>query len=69
MADDMGRQGNSLLLGILLGAAIVALGVIAYFYYDRVTQKPIVKIDVPGFSGEITKDKGGIDIEVGKDRN
>jgi hypothetical protein len=27
-----------------------------------------VKIDVPGFSGEITKDNGGVDIEVGKDR-
>jgi hypothetical protein len=26
-----------------------------------------VKIDVPGFQGEISKDKG-IDIEVGKDR-
>jgi hypothetical protein len=47
----------------------VALGVLAYLYYDRVSQKPMVKIDVPGFSGEITKDKGGIDIEVGKDRN
>lgn len=67
MADDLDRKGNNLILGILLGAAIVALGVLAYLYYDRVTQKPIVKIDVPGFSGEITKDKG-IDIEVGKDR-
>ena len=46
----------------------MALGVLGYLYYDRVTQKPMVKIDVPGFSGEITKDKGGIDIEVGKDR-
>jgi len=26
-----------------------------------------VKIDVPGFQGDISKDKG-IDIEVGKDR-
>jgi len=25
----------------------------------------VVRIDVPGFSGEITKDKG-VDIEVGK---
>ena len=67
MADDLDRKGNNLLLGILLGAAVMALGVLAYLYYDRVTQKPIVKIDVPGFSGEITKDKG-IDIEVGKDK-
>ena len=28
----------------------------------------LLKIDVPGFSGEISKDKGGVDIEVGKDR-
>lgn len=68
MVDDLGRKGNNLLVGILIGAAVVALGVLAYLYYDRVTQKPIVKIDVPGFSGEITKDKGGIDIEVGRDR-
>jgi len=27
----------------------------------------VLRINVPGFSGEITKDKG-IDIEVGKDR-
>jgi len=27
-----------------------------------------VKIDAPGFSGEISKDKG-VDIEVGKDAN
>jgi hypothetical protein len=66
--DDLDRKGSNLLVGILVGATIVALGVLGYLYYDRVTQKPIVKIDVPGFSGEITKDKGGVDIEVGKDR-
>jgi hypothetical protein len=66
--DDLDRKGNNLLVGILVGATIVALGVLGYLYYDRVTQKPIVKIDVPGFSGEITKDNGGVDIEVGKDR-
>jgi len=27
-----------------------------------------VKIDVPGFSGEIRKDNSGVDIEVGKDK-
>jgi hypothetical protein len=68
MGDYLDGKGNNLLVGILIGAAIVALGVLAYLYYDRVTQKPMVKIDVPGFSGEITKDKGGIDIQVGKDR-
>ena len=50
---------------MLLGAAVVALGVLAYHYYDHVTQEPVVRIDVPGFSGTITKDKG-VDIEVGK---
>jgi hypothetical protein len=25
-----------------------------------------VKVDVPGFSGEIRKENGGVDIEVGK---
>jgi hypothetical protein len=65
MAENLDR-GNNLILGILLGAAVVALGVLGYLYYDR-TRTPVVKIDVPGFSGEITRDKG-VDIEVGKDR-
>jgi hypothetical protein len=45
----------------------VALGVLAYLYYER-RHEPVVKIDVPGFSGEIRKDRGGVDIEVGKDK-
>ena len=65
MADSLDRNNNNLLLGVLLGAAVVALGVLAHLYYDHVTRKPVVKIDVPGFSGTITKDKG-VDIEVGK---
>ena len=44
----------------------VAVAVLGYLYYDR-SRTPVVKIDVPGFSGEITKDKKGVDIEVGKD--
>jgi hypothetical protein len=28
----------------------------------------VVKIDVPGFSGEITKDDG-VDINIGKDKD
>jgi hypothetical protein len=51
----------------LLGAVVVALGVLNYIYYQR-THRQIVKIDAPGFSGEISKDKG-VDIEVGKDAN
>ena len=67
MADDLDRKNNNLLLGMLLGAAVVALSVLAYLYYER-RHEPVVKIDVPGFSGEIRKDKGGVDIEVGKDK-
>jgi hypothetical protein len=56
------------LLAFLLGAAIVGLGVLGYWLYER-QNRQVLKIDVPGFSGEITKDDGkGIDIEVGKDR-
>ncbi len=53
-------------LAFLLGAAIVGLGVLGYILYER-QNRQVLKIDVPGFSGEITKDKG-VDIEVGKDR-
>jgi hypothetical protein len=67
LADDLDRKNNSLLLGVLLGAAVVVLGVLAYLYYER-SHEPVVKIDVPGFSGEIRKDNGGVDIEVGKDK-
>jgi len=45
---------------------VVGLGVLGYIYYQH-THRDVVKIDVPGFQGEISKDKG-IDIEVGKDR-
>lgn len=67
MANGTGRSSNSLLLGALIGAVVVALGVLAYFYYER-QREPVVKIDVPGFQGEIRKEGGGVDIEVGKDR-
>ena len=40
-----------------------ALGV--HLYYERT--KPVAKIDLPGVSGEITKE--GVDIEVGKPKN
>jgi hypothetical protein len=56
---------NNRLLGVLLAAALVALGVLGYLYYERTT--PVAKIDVPGVSGEITKE--GVDIEVGKPKN
>jgi len=54
------------MLAFLLGAAVVGLLVAGYLYYQH-THRDVVRIDVPGFSGEISKDKG-VDIEVGKDR-
>jgi hypothetical protein len=57
--------GNNILLGALLAVVLVTLGVVAYLYYERT--KPVVKIDVPGVSGEITKE--GVDVEVGKPKN
>jgi len=54
------------MLAFLLGVAIVGLGVLGYMLYER-QNRQVLKIDVPGFSGEITKDKG-IDIEVEKNR-
>ncbi|MEX1060872.1 MAG: hypothetical protein WED13_07605 [Methyloceanibacter sp.] len=54
------------MLAFLLGVAVVGLGVLGYMLYER-QNRQVLKIDVPGFSGEITKDKG-VDIEVEKDR-
>ena len=65
MADERKRKGLNPALAFLLGAVVVALGVLGYTYYQR-THREIVKIDVPGFQGEISKDKG-VDIEIGKD--
>jgi hypothetical protein len=67
MADDPNRRGSSLLVGVLLGAAVIAAGGLAYHYY-RERHESVVRIDVPGFSGEVRKDNGGVDIQVGKDR-
>jgi len=62
----MGQRSISPMLAFLLGLAVVGLGVLGYLLYER-QHRQVLKIDMPGFSGEITKDKG-IDIEVGKDR-
>ena len=66
MADEGRRTGLSPALAFLLRVVVVGLGVLGYIYYQR-THRDVVKIDVPGFQGEISKDKG-IDIDVGKDR-
>ena len=66
MANGLDRK-NKRLVGVLIGAVVVALAVLTYFYYQR-SREPVAKIDVPGVQGEIRKDNGGVDIEVGKDR-
>jgi hypothetical protein len=45
--------------------ALLAPGVLAYAYYERT--RPVAKIDLPGVSGEITRE--GVNIEVGKPKN
>jgi hypothetical protein len=61
----MSPMNDNRLLGLLLAVALVALGVLAYLYYERA--RTVAKIDVPGVSGEITKK--GVDIEIGKPKN
>jgi hypothetical protein len=62
------QRNISPMLGFLLGVVVVGLGVLGYMLYER-QHRQVLKIDVPGFSGEITKDHdGGVDIDVGKDR-
>jgi len=65
MSDVTRRTGTNPILVVLLVLAAIALGVLGYLYYRQ--QQDVVKIDVPGFQGTISKDKG-IDIEVGKDK-
>ena len=62
----MAGRSVSPMLAFLLAVAVVGLGVLAYLLYER-QHREVLKIDVPGFSGEISKDKG-VDVEVGKDR-
>ena len=60
------QNGGNSVLAFVLGAALVGLIVLGYVYYQR-THRDVVKIDVPGIEGEISKDKG-VDIQIGKDR-
>jgi len=64
MADETTRRGPNPVLTILLTIAVIGLAVVGYFYYQN--QREVVKIDVPGFEGTITKGDG-VDIKVGKD--
>jgi hypothetical protein len=61
------QRNISPLLAFLLGVVVVGLGVLGYMLYEQ-QHRQVLKIDVPGFSGEITKEGKGVDIEVGKDR-
>jgi uncharacterized iron-regulated membrane protein len=58
MEDDMASRtgGINTVLAFLLGVAVVALIVLGYLYY-RQSQRDVVKINVPGFQGEITRQK------------
>jgi hypothetical protein len=69
MADEVKPpRRTNLLLGVLLGAAIAILGVLGFLYYQQ--QRNVVTIDVPGFSGKITKDLDGPGFsgKIGKDK-
>ena len=65
MANEANRSGTNPILIVLLVAALIGVGVLGYLYYRQ--QQEVVKIDVPGFEGSITKDDG-VDIDVGKDK-
>ncbi len=66
MSDEVNQPRRpNLLIGFLLGAAVVALAVFGYLYYQQ--QREVVKIDVPGFSGTITKEPDGFSAKIGKD--
>jgi len=65
MANEANRSGTNPILVVLLIAALIGVGVLGYLYYRQ--QQEVVKIDVPGFEGSITKDDG-VDIDVGKDK-
>jgi hypothetical protein len=63
MANGMERKASgNMVMAFLLGVAVVGLGLLGYLYYHH-THQDVVRIDVPGFSGTISKDKG-IDINV-----
>jgi hypothetical protein len=56
------KASGHMVMAFLLGVAVVGLGLLGYLYYHH-TPQDVVRIDVPGFSGTISKDKG-IDINV-----
>jgi hypothetical protein len=66
MSDEVtSGTGRTPVLAVLLAIVVIGAGVLGYLYYRD--QQEVVKIDVPGFEGTITKDDG-VDIEIGKDK-
>jgi hypothetical protein len=63
--EGTGKSGTNPILAVLLVLALIGVGVLGYLYYRQ--QQDVVKIDVPGFEGSITKGDG-VDIEIGKDK-
>lgn len=63
--EGNGRCGTNPILAVLLVLALIGVGGLGYLYYRQ--QQDVVKIDVPGFEGSITKGDG-VDIEIGKDK-
>ena len=61
-----GQRNISPVLAFLLGVAVAGLGVLGYILYER-QHRDVLNVNVPGFSGEISKDKG-INIQVDKQR-
>jgi hypothetical protein len=66
MADQSNASRTNRLLAILLGLAVIAVGVLGYLYYQE--KRKVVRIDVPGFSGSISKEPGGFSGKIGKDK-
>jgi hypothetical protein len=65
MAEGTRQTGTNPILATLLVLALIGVGVLGYLYYRQ--QQEVVKIDVPGFEGSITKGDG-VNIELGKDK-
>jgi uncharacterized protein HemX len=63
--EGASKSGTNPILTVLLVLALIGVGVLGYLYYRQ--QQEVVKIDVPGFEGSITKGDG-VDIEIGKDK-
>jgi hypothetical protein len=77
MIDEVNRaSGTNPVLAVLLAIAVLALGVLGYLYYRQ--QHQLVRIEVPSFSGTISKDgtsfygefkkrkDKGVNVEIGK---